>query len=468
MRKRHKLNCNSRSGKDVKVVAIADNACDGSNKGLKLDYDKHTLKATESSIPNKSEKLELKCFPTLEAAVKKEGSKKVQNKDCQNVAISTNEHARNNLSSGDTITTALGPKKDVTKEKIQKIKNGTKQKTSKLSNTQSTFKLKDDKEANSKKKVCIGKSTTRNSVEEEVHHSTLSRLDFSKVKNVGQSTKENKIDFDQEINEIDLNGDIENKSPESFSLNDFEYDFYKIKPIGSNKISTISNGSIEPENNFKLDFVDTLTRDETEDRINIILAILAAIAQILIILPLIVGIISSLPGIPRVVQPRIPVEENRTSKLKLCKRFTMWLNYFLSIAIGFPIPYFGVVTMKGSLFNLMSPLLDLKYNENITEDFKLPFPKRTPSFQSWIYGGLCHPNIVPYFEKDSVIFLYLDSKSKAVTYDVTNGKHRKILGSVSPNLYNYDMLHVRLGKGSLFSEHVCPHTFLQTVCVLSL
>ena len=122
--------------------------------------------------------------------------------------------------------------------------------------------------------------------------------------------------------------------------------------------------------------------------------------------------------------------------------------------------------MKGSLFNLMSPLLDLKYNENITEDLKLPSPKRTPSFQ--FYGDLCHPNIVPYFEKDSVVFLYLDSKSKAVTYDVTNGKHRKILGSVSPNLYMDEMLHVRLGKGSLFSEHVYPHTFLQTVCVLSL
>ena len=109
--------------------------------------------------------------------------------------------------------------------------------------------------------------------------------------------------------------------------------------------------------------------------------------------------------------------------------------------------------------------LDLKYNENITEDLMLPSPKLTASFQSLIfYGGLCHPKIVPYFENDSVVFLYLDSKSKAVTYDVTNGKHRKILRSVSPNLFMDDMLHVRLGKGSLFSEHVCPHTSLQTVC----
>ena len=318
MSKRHKLNCNSRSGKYVKVAAIADN---GSNKGSNLDYDKHTLKATEISIPNMSEKLELKCMPVpeknmntyFEAAEEKEGSRKLQNNDCQNAAIFTNEHAQNNLSSGDTITTALESKKDVTKENIQKIKEGTKQKSSKLPNEQNTFTLKDD--AHSKKKICIGKNTTRNSVEEEIQHSILSRLDFSKVKNVGKSAKEKKIDFDQEINEIDLNGDMENKSPKNVSLNGSEYDFYKMKPIGSNKISTISNGPIEPENNFKLDFVDTLTRDEMEGRINIILAILAAFVQLLVILPLIVGIISSLPGIPRVVQPQIP--EYRTSKLNL-------------------------------------------------------------------------------------------------------------------------------------------------------
>ena len=317
MSKRHKLNCNSRSGKYVKVAAIADN---GSNKGSNLDYDKHTLKATEISSPNMSEKLELKCIPVpeknmdtyFEAAEEKEGSSKVQNNDCQNAAIFTNEDAQHNLSSGDTITTAT---EDVTKENIQKIKDGTKQKSSKLSNEQNTFTSKDDKKAHSKKKISIGKNTTRNSVEEEIQHSILSRLDFSKVKNVGKSTKEKKIDFDQEINEIDLNGDMENKSPKNFSLNGSEYDFYKMKPIGSNKISTISNGSIEPENNFKLDFVDTLTRDEMEGRINIILAILAAFVQLLIILPLIVGIISSLPGIPRVVQPQIP--EYRTSKLNL-------------------------------------------------------------------------------------------------------------------------------------------------------
>ena len=112
-------------------------------------------------------------------------------------------------------------------------------------------------------------------------------------------------------------------------------------------------------------------------------------------------------------------------------------------------PYFGVVTMKGSLFNLKSPLLDLEYNENITEDLKLPPPKRT---EYWYW--YCHPNIVPYFDKETLVFLYLDSKSKAVTYDVTNGKHRKILGSVSPYQYVDEILHVRLGKGTLFSENV--------------
>ena len=32
--------------------------------------------------------------------------------------------------------------------------------------------------------------------------------------------------------------------------------------------------------------------------------------------------------------------------------------------------------MQGSFFKVMSPLLDLKYNDNITEDFKLPPPTR--------------------------------------------------------------------------------------------
>ena len=122
--------------------------------------------------------------------------------------------------------------------------------------------------------------------------------------------------------------------------------------------------------------------------------------------------------------------------------------------------------MKGSLFNLMSPLLDLKYNESITEDLKLSSPKHSGSFQSYIH--LCHPNIVPYFDKETLVFLYLDSKSKAVTYDVSNGKHRKILGSVSPNSYTDEILHVRIGEGSLFSDHFYPHTYLQTVCVKSM
>ena len=279
MSRKNKLKCNSRDGKYVKAMVIADN---GSNKGSNLDYDKHTLKATEISIPNESEKLELKNISVpeknmkiyFEAAVEKEGTKKVQNNDCQNTAIFTNEQAGNNLSSDDTITTALESKKDVTKENIQEIKDGTNKKSSKLPNEQNTMKLKDNRKAQSKNKVCIGKNTTRKSVKEEIQYSALSRLDFSKVKNVGKSTKEKKIDFYKEINEKDLNWDMENKSPKNVSLNGFEYDFYKIKPIGSNKISNISNSSIEPENNFKLDFVDTLTRDEMEERINIILSIL--------------------------------------------------------------------------------------------------------------------------------------------------------------------------------------------------
>ena len=119
------------------------------------------------------------------------------------------------------------------------------------------------------------------------------------------------------------------------------------------------------------------------------------------------------------------------------------------IAIGFPIPYFGIVTMKGSLFKVVSPLIDLKYNGNITENFKFPSPKRHGFFAEF-----CNPKIVPYFDKETLVLLYLDSKLKAVTYDVTNGNHRTIMGSVSPNEHAGTFLHARLGKGSFFSENI--------------
>ena len=112
--------------------------------------------------------------------------------------------------------------------------------------------------------------------------------------------------------------------------------------------------------------------------------------------------------------------------------------------------------MKGSLFKLISPLLD---NDNITEDFKVPSPKRvdidlvSDIFQVYKRIG----NIVHYFDKETFVFLYLDSKTKAVTYDMTNGIHKKIKGSESPNALDNAMdkiLHVRLGKESLFQEDI--------------
>ena len=68
---------------------------------------------------------------------------------------------------------------------------------------------------------------------------------------------------------------------------------------------------------IKLEFDDNLTVDEMAERINNLLVISASVL-ILIKFSLIVGIINSLPRIPRIVQPRIPVEANRTSKLKIC------------------------------------------------------------------------------------------------------------------------------------------------------
>ena len=114
--------------------------------------------------------------------------------------------------------------------------------------------------------------------------------------------------------------------------------------------------------------------------------------------------------------------------------------------------------MKGSLFKVISPLLDLKYNDNITEDFKVPSPKGVDvdSGSDIFQMSKSIGNIVHYFDKETFVFLYLDSKTKAVTYDMTNGIHKKIKGSESPNAFNAvdKILHVRLGKESLFQEEI--------------
>ena len=112
--------------------------------------------------------------------------------------------------------------------------------------------------------------------------------------------------------------------------------------------------------------------------------------------------------------------------------------------------------MQGSFFKVMSPLVDLKYNDSITVDFKLPPPKHVDLDSSF---GKNIGNIVHYFDKEKIVFLYLDSKKKAVTYDITNGIHRKIKGSESPNAMDNGMeriLHIRLGKESLFQEDIPP------------
>ena len=87
-----------------------------------------------------------------------------------------------------------------------------------------------------------------------------------------------------------------------------------LKPM---EISSISNKSIVPENDkFKLYFDDNLTMDEMEERINSLLGI-TAIVESLIVFSLIIVIITSLPIIPTIVQPRMSVDVKKTSKLKV-------------------------------------------------------------------------------------------------------------------------------------------------------
>ena len=107
--------------------------------------------------------------------------------------------------------------------------------------------------------------------------------------------------------------------------------------------------------------------------------------------------------------------------------------------------------MEGSLFQVISPLIHQKYNKNITEDFKLPSPAPNPkpiANSNELYGyGVVVPmngNIVPYFDKETFVFLYADAKTKAVTYDITTGIHKRIMGSLTPNSHLDRVLHGHL------------------------
>ena len=302
----------------------------GSIKELNSDTDKsshNSWKATEISIPNEDKKINLKSISVPEKnknkyqaeAVEKEGSKKKQKIGCRTKAIFTNEQTQKNLSSGDSITGTFESKKDFTKGKIPKIKGETKEKSLKLENKQKIFKLEDDKRVLLVKEKFSKNKSTKRSAYEKCENSNSSipadKTDEESSEKISEPTEERKLNFDKEINQTDFDGDTKDTLTKIMTQSpDLEYEVYTNHSTEKYHMTSILNG-VPESNKIKLEINDDLTVDEMKKRINFLLAI-TAIVQILITFPLIIAIITSLPRIPTIYQPRIPVEAKRTSKLK--------------------------------------------------------------------------------------------------------------------------------------------------------
>lgn len=133
------------------------------------------------------------------------------------------------------------------------------------------------------------------------------------------------------------------------------------------------------------DVNEPLTKEQSEDRINILLTILAFVL-LLILLTFFVAIIGRQPTKPFIVLPKIPSRE-RTK--------------------GFPIQMIGILN-HGNLFTLGSQKSAL----NMTH---LPRP-----------GSNGLGEIFPIFNLDQLWFVYSDPSKPIILYDIMGGKHTKL------------------------------------------
>ena len=120
--------------------------------------------------------------------------------------------------------------------------------------------------------------------------------------------------------------------------------------------------------------------------------------------------------------------------------------YFFLVA-GFPVPYIGILTDKGSFTSTISPILDYKYQRNIITLNKLPTPgfgKCVELFDSQ-YSPVW-PRLLPYYENNEIIFLYPNAKNLGVKYSITQRSHRKIQKSILPMAYRFEISNTRLGN----------------------
>ena len=121
-------------------------------------------------------------------------------------------------------------------------------------------------------------------------------------------------------------------------------------------------------------------------------------------------------------------------------------NVFL--ATGFPVPYIGILTDKGSFSSTISPILDYKYHKNIISLNELPKPGSSNCLELSRYYFTVNswPGFLPYYENNEIIFLYPNAKNLGVKYSITQRSHRKIQKSILPMAYRFEISNTRLGN----------------------
>ena len=137
-------------------------------------------------------------------------------------------------------------------------------------------------------------------------------------------------------------------------------------------------------------------------------------------------------------------------------------NYLFFLVAGFPVPYIGILTDKGSISSTISPILDYKYHKNIISLKKLPTPGSGSDCVelSGYHSHYLWPGLVPYYENNEIIFLYPNANNLAVKYSITQSSHRKIQKSSLPMGYTFEISNTRLGNhiwimGGPFCFHDC-------------
>ena len=147
-------------------------------------------------------------------------------------------------------------------------------------------------------------------------------------------------------------------------------------------------------------------------------------------------------SVPSILKPSL---DSLTADFSLTKTEEI-ITYFFLVA-GFPVPYIGILTDKGSFSSTISPILDYKYHKNIIRLNKLPTPGLASCGSgSGYYSQYLWPGFLPYYENNEIIFLYPNAKNLAVKYSITQRSQQKIQKSLLPMGYTFEISNTRLGN----------------------